>query len=86
MVGYIYQHLHPRRCCFFNYHIEEGLGFEDRQKLRSSFEAGVNRLSLRLGNEPVPTGQRCVGTRLLSPFKNRHSSNQKLVTTTHINY
>ena len=29
--------------------------------------AGVNRVSVRLDNEPVPTGQRVISSRLLSP-------------------
>jgi hypothetical protein len=35
----------------------------------------VNRVFVRLGNEPVPTGQRGVGAKLLS-FENRHFSDQ----------
>jgi len=48
----------------------------DRYELRSSFEAGVNKVSVRLDNELVPTGQRAIGARLLSPFGNRHYSGQ----------
>jgi hypothetical protein len=43
----------------------------------------VNIVSVRLDNEPMPTGQRNIGTRLLSPSGNRHFSNQKLVKVTH---
>jgi hypothetical protein len=39
----------------------------------------VNRVFVRLGNEPVPTGQRDIGTRLLSPFENRQFSDHKHV-------
>jgi hypothetical protein len=37
----------------------------------------VNRVYVRLVNGPVPTGQRDIGTRLLSSFENRHFSNQR---------
>ena len=37
--------------------------------------AGVNRVYVRLNNEPEPTRQRAIGSRLLSPFGNRHFSN-----------
>ena len=37
--------------------------------------AGVNRVFVRLDNEPEPTGQRAIVSRLLSPFGNRHFSN-----------
>ena len=37
--------------------------------------AGVNRVSIPLDNEPKPTGQRAIVSRLLSPFGNRHFSN-----------
>jgi len=43
----------------------------DRYELRSSLEAIVNKVSIRLDNEPVPTGQRAIGARLLSPLGNR---------------
>ena len=42
------------------------------------------RVYVRLDNEPVPTGQRDIGTRLLSSYENRHFSNQKLVKVAHI--
>jgi len=49
----------------------------DRYELRSSLEGGVNKVSVRLDNEPVPTGQRAIGARLvLSPLGNRHYCNQ----------
>ena len=56
------------------------------RKTHASFEAGVNRVYVRLGNEPMPTMQRSVGTRLLSPFENRHFNNLKHVAVTHSNY
>ena len=37
----------------------------------------MNRVFVRLVNGPVPTGQRNIGTGLLSPFKDRHFSNLK---------
>ena len=46
----------------------------------------MNRVYVRLGNEPMPTMQRSVGTRLLSPFENRHFNNLKHVAVTHSNY
>jgi hypothetical protein len=39
----------------------------------------VNKVFVRLGNEPMPTTQRDIDTRLLPPSENRHFSNQKLV-------
>ena len=50
------------------------------------FEAGVNRVSVHLGNESMPTGQRNVGTRLLPPFENGHFSSHEFVTIARINY
>ena len=35
----------------------------------------MNRVSVRLDNEPEPTWQRAISSRLLSPFGNRHFSN-----------
>jgi hypothetical protein len=46
----------------------------------------VNRVSVRPGNEPVPTGQRDIGARLLSPSEDRHFSNQDLVKVTYGNH
>jgi hypothetical protein len=37
-------------------------------------EADLNIVFVRLDNEPVSTGQREIGARLLSPFGNRHFS------------
>jgi len=42
----------------------------DRYKLRSSFEAGVNKVSVHLDNEPVPTRQRAIGAYLSCTYKN----------------
>ena len=33
---------------------------------------GVNKVYVRLDNEPVPTRQRAIGARLLSYFENKH--------------
>ena len=44
----------------------------------------MNIVFVRLDNEPVPTGQRDIGTRLLSPSKDRHFSNHALVRVPHI--
>jgi hypothetical protein len=37
--------------------------------------ASVNRVFVHLDNEPEPTGQRAIVSRLLSPFENRHFIN-----------
>ena len=34
--------------------------------------AGVNEVSVRNANDPMPTGQGEIGTVLLSPFEDRH--------------
>jgi len=48
----------------------------DRYELRSLYKAGMNKVSVHLNNEPVSTGQRAIGARLLSPFENRHYCDQ----------
>ena len=37
----------------------------------------MNGVSVRLDNEPKPTGQRAISSRLLFPFGNRHFSGNK---------
>ena len=39
----------------------------------------MNRVSVRIGKEPLPTGQRDFVTRLLPPFESRHFSNLEQV-------
>ena len=46
----------------------------------------MNRVYVRLGNEPMPARQRSIGTRLLSPFENRHFTDQKLIIVAHSGY
>ena len=47
----------------------------NRYELEPFFKAGVNRVYVHLDNEPMPTGQRVIGARLLSLFRNRHFNN-----------
>ena len=44
----------------------------------------MNIVYVRLVNEPVPTGQRVIGTGLLSPSEDRHFRNRALVRVAHI--
>jgi hypothetical protein len=37
----------------------------------------MNKVSVRNANNPMPTGQGEVGTKLLSPFEDGHYSNQE---------
>ena len=39
--------------------------------------AGVNKVSVRNANNPMPTGQREIGAILLSRFEDGHYSSQK---------
>ena len=58
----------------------------DRYKLRSLLRgAGVNKVSVRNANDPMPTGQGEVGTILLSLFEDGHYSSQKTNMVTHHN-
>ncbi len=51
----------------------------NRYELEPFFKAGVNRVYVHLDNEPMPTGQRVIGTKLLSPCENRHSSDYLVI-------
>ena len=46
----------------------------------------MNKVSVRLDNEPVSTGQRAIGARILSPFENRHFTDHKLIIVAHSGY
>ena len=41
----------------------------DKKKLRSFFEAGMDKVSVRNDNEPMSTGQRAALAKLLSPYE-----------------
>ena len=44
----------------------------------------MNRVYVRLDNEPMPVEQRDVGTRLLFPYENRHFGKHELIAVAHI--